>query len=38
MEDIGNYIIELNKPYDDDMKRYIDLTFVTSYYKYNVDL
>ena len=36
MEDLGNYIIELNKPYDEDMKKYIDFTYVTNSYKYNV--
>ena len=34
MKDLGTYTLELNKEYDDEMKRHINLNYVTSTYQY----
>ena len=37
MNEIGTPVIEINKPYDDEMKRYITMKFVTEDYTYTQD-
>ena len=37
MGDIGTPVIEINKEYNDEMKRYITMTFVTEEYTYTPD-